>query len=98
MFMRREWLSLILGAVLIAFSLSLLYGPLGPHELLALRRHRRALEAQRTALVERNRKLGTNVQKLRSDNRYLEHLVRRELGYTRSDEIVYKFAPAPPHP
>jgi cell division protein FtsB len=98
MVVRREWLSLILGAVLIVFSLSLLYGPLGPHDLLALRRHRRALEAQRATLVERNRKLGADVQKLRSDNRYLEHLVRRELGFTRSDEIVYKFAAAPAHP
>ncbi len=98
MFVRREWLSLILGALLIVFGLSLMYGPLGPRDLLALRRHRRALEARRAELAARNNQLETNVQKLRSDRRYLEHLVRRELGYTRSDEIVYKFPGAAPAP
>jgi cell division protein FtsB len=98
MFVRREWLSLILGALLIAFCLSLAYGPLGPRDLLALRRHRRALEAERTALARRNAELETNVQNLRSNRAYLEHLIRRELGYARSDEIVYKFADAPAHP
>jgi cell division protein FtsB len=98
MVVRREWLSLILGAVLIAFCLSLLYGPLGPRDLLALRRHRRALEAERSALAQRNEQLETSVLKLRSDRPYLVHLIRRELGYTRPDEIVYKFADAPSHP
>ena len=94
MFVRREWLSLILGALLIVFGLSLMYGPLGPKDLLALRHHRRALEARRAELAARNQQLETNVQKLRSDKRYQEHLVRRELGYTRPDEFVYKFPAA----
>jgi cell division protein FtsB len=95
MVVRREWLSLILGSVLIAFCLSLIYGPLGPRDLLVLRRHRRALEVERSALAQRDEQLETIVQKLRSDRPYLEHLIRRELGYTRPDEIVYKFADAP---
>jgi cell division protein FtsB len=98
MFVRREWLSFILGSVLIAFCLSLVYGPLGPGDLLVLRRHRRALEAERSALAQRNEQLGTIVQKLRSDRPYLEHLIRRELGYARPDEIVYKFAGTSAHP
>jgi cell division protein FtsB len=98
MFVRREWLSFILGSVLIAFCLSLMYGPLGPRDLLVLRRHRRALEAERAALAQRNAQLETIVQKLRSDRPYLEHLIRRELGYTRPDEIVYKFATPPARP
>lgn len=98
MFVRREWLSLTLALVLVSLCLSLIHGPLGPRDLLALRRHRRALEAERSALAQRNERLETSVQKLRSDRPYLERLVRRELGYTRPDEIVYKFADSTAHP
>ena len=91
-YIRREWLSLILGLILILFAVSLFAGPLGPRDLLSLRRHRKALEAQREELLARNATLRTNVQKLTSDNRYLERLIRRELGYSRPNELVYKYA------
>jgi cell division protein FtsB len=91
-YIRREWLSLILGLILFLFALSLFAGPLGPRDLLSLRRHRRALEAHREELLTRNAALRTDVQKLTSDNRYLERLIRRELGYSRPNELVYKYA------
>jgi len=89
---RREWLSLIFGAVLVLLVLSVLAAPLGPKDLLALRRHRSELEARRANLTAENDSFRTNVQKLRSDDRYLQRLIRRELGYARLDELVYKFA------
>jgi cell division protein FtsB len=89
--LRREWLSLILGAILIVLLLSCIWGPLSPHDLGVLQQHRRALEARRAELVVQNAELGTSVQKLRTDRRYLEHLIRRELGYTRPGELVYRF-------
>ncbi len=71
--------------------MSLGLGPLGPGDLIALRAERRALEARRAKLIARNAALGTNVQNLTSNDRYLERVIRRELGFTRPDEIVYKF-------
>jgi cell division protein FtsB len=91
--LRRTWPSLILGLLLIVLVLNCLEGALNPRNLLALRRHRYSLDAQRTQLITENAELGTIVQKLRSDDRYLERLIRRELGYARPDELVYKFAP-----
>jgi len=91
-YIRREWLSLSLGLILILFAVSLFAGPLGPRDLLSLRRHRKALETQREELLARNAALRTDVQKLTSDNRYLERLIRRELGYSRPNELIYKYA------
>ncbi len=90
-YIRREWLSLMLAAVLTVFAISLIIGPLGPRDLLALRAHRRRLEAKREELLANDLTLRTSVQNLQSNDRYLERLVRKELGFTRSDELVYKF-------
>ena len=93
-YIRREWLSFVLGLILILFAVSLFAGPLGPRDLLALRRHQKVLDAKREELLTRNAALRTSVQRLTSDNHYLERLIRRELGYTRPNELVYKYADA----
>jgi hypothetical protein len=64
---------------------------MGPRDLLLLRQRRVELEAKRADLMVRKSELETSVQNLRSNDRYLEHLIRRELGYARPDEMIYKF-------
>ncbi len=64
---------------------------MGPRDLLLLRQRRSDLEAKRADLLVRKAELETNVQNLRSNDRYLEHLIRKELGYARPDEMIYKF-------
>lgn len=91
-YLRRTWPALILTGVLVVLSISCVLGPLGPRDLLILRADSHRLEVRRAALAAENADLGTRVQKLRSDSRYLEHLIRHELGYTRGNELVYKFA------
>jgi cell division protein FtsB len=91
-YIRREWLSFVLGLILVLFGVGLFAGRLGPRDLLQLRQHRKLLEEKREDLLARNASLRTSVQKLTSDDRYLEHLIRRELGYTRPNELVYKYA------
>jgi cell division protein FtsB len=95
---RREWLSVILGAILIALAGGAIAGPLGPHDLAALRSHRTALETRRAELLADNAALKEKIQKLRSDNHYVEGLIRRELGYARPGELVYKFADTADNP
>ncbi|HEY6394165.1 MAG TPA: septum formation initiator family protein [Candidatus Binataceae bacterium] len=90
-YIRREWLSLILAAVLVVLMLDCILGPLGPRDLYNLRHHQALLETKRSQLLARNADLTTNVQRLRSDNRYIEHLIRRELGFARAGEVIYKF-------
>jgi cell division protein FtsB len=94
--LRREWPSLILGAILAALVGNALLGANGPRDLLLLRQRRGQLEVVRAKLMAREAELETNVQNLRSNDRYLEHLIRRELGYVRSDELIYKFTGPPP--
>jgi cell division protein FtsB len=88
---RHQWPSLILGAVLIALVFNGLIGLGGPRDLLVLRRHCTRLALERMRLEARRTKLEALVQNLRSNDRYLEHLIRRELGYARPNELVYKF-------
>ncbi len=90
--LRREWLSLIFGGVLVLLVLSALLGKLGPRDLIALQSHRAALEARRDLLAADNASFRTRIQSLRSNDRYIERLIRRELGYARPDELIYKFA------
>src|SRR5438309_9623641 len=92
LYVRRQWLSLILLLVLIGLLANGLMGHPGPRDLMVLRARGAEFEAQRARLAARNADLRTNVQNLRSDNRFLERLIRQELGYARSDELVYKFA------
>lgn len=81
----------MLGMVLLALLCNALLAAMGPRDLLLLRRRRSELESKRADLVVRKAQLETSVQNLRSNDRYLEHLIRRELGYARPDELVYKF-------
>ena len=92
LYLRREWLSLILGAVLVALVTNCLTGTLGPRDLLALRRHRVQLESTRDRLLVENTQLKARLAKLRSDDTYLQRLIRQELGYARADEFVYLFS------
>src|SRR5260370_31271433 len=95
---RREWLSLIFAGVLVMLILSGVMGSSGPRDLIYMQQHRTALEARRDLLAGENASFRTDIQKLRSDDRYLERLIRRELGYARSDELVYKFSDENAHP
>ena len=78
--------------------LSALLGKQGPRYLVALQSHRAALEKRRNQLAADNAAFRTRIAKLRSDDRYIERLdTRRELGYARPDELVYKFADEDAH-
>jgi cell division protein FtsB len=88
---RRNWLSLMLAAALGGLALDALLGPSGPRDLLILRRHSRLLMAQRDALLIDNATFREKIRRLRSDDTYLEQLIRKELGYVRPGELVYRF-------
>jgi len=92
--LRREWPNLMLTGLLIALMGNGLIAARGPRDLLLLRDRRAQLESKRSELSSQKVQLETSVQNLRSNDRYLEHLIRSELGYARSDELVYKFTAA----
>ena len=70
---------------------SLVFGRDGAASLLALRAERQRLGEEAVALLQQNADLRDRIDRLRTDDRFLESLARRELGFVRPDEIVYRF-------
>jgi cell division protein FtsB len=91
----RNWVALILAIVAVAVVLNCIFAPRGVRDLWMLRQRRLALQAQVRQVALQNAEFETNVQKLRSDQRYLERLVRSQLGFSRPGELVYRFASNP---
>ncbi len=70
---------------------SVLIGEHGIAHLLRLRAERRALGQTAFGLMERDAHLREEIQRLRTDDLYLEGLARRQLGLVRPNESVYRF-------
>ncbi|MBF6567537.1 MAG: septum formation initiator family protein [Candidatus Binataceae bacterium] len=89
--LRRGGLTLILVIVVVALAIDCVVGPLGLRDLIALRHDQTQLEATRDKLALENSRLAKRIDRLKTDDRYLERLIRRELGYARPDELVYRY-------
>ena len=96
--LRRNWPSLIPGALLAGLLGSSLRPDQGPRLLLSLTQLRVGLTAENQALRDQNAQLELRLAKLQSDDPYLERLIRQEFGYARPDEFVYHFRSAEPAP
>jgi cell division protein FtsB len=90
--LRRQWLTIALGAIAVALAFDFAIGPLGLRDLMALRARRTQLEATHRQLLNSNAALKLKLERLSSDNGYLERRIREQLGYVRPDELVYRFA------
>jgi len=70
----------------------------GDHGLLHLRRlqaEQHSLDQTAVQMQQRNQALGERIQRLQSDERYIERLARERLGLVKPGEIVYRVtAPA----
>lgn len=89
-------LNSILGGLLGTLIVGFIVGRDGPRDLLSLSRHRARQMAENEALRTENAQLEKQIGKLRSDDAYVQRMIRTELGYTRPDEFVYHFH-APEH-
>ncbi|HLW69279.1 MAG TPA: septum formation initiator family protein [Candidatus Binataceae bacterium] len=96
--LRRNWPSLIPAVLLAGLIGSGLRPSQGPRLLLSLSQRRARLTAENNALREQNAHLERQVARLRSDDAYLQRLIRDEFGYARADEFVYHFHAAAPVP
>ena len=90
--LRRELLTLILGIALVVVCLNCVFAPHGLRDLLVLRHHRTRLEAEREDEQGKNRDLQATIEKLQSDDNYLQRLIRKELGFAKPNELIYRFA------
>lgn len=90
--LRREALTLILGVALVVVCLNCVMAPHGVRDLLVLRHARAGLEAERERVQAENRDLQSTIVKLQSDDAYLQRLIRKELGFARPNELIYRFS------
>lgn len=88
---RRLWPSLLLGAILAALLGNCILGPQGPLDLLTLTRRRGELAAKNADLVAQNAELQEEIAKLQSDPVFIKKMIRKELGYSQSNEFIYRF-------
>lgn len=85
-------MNLILALVLILLVLDCLINPLGMRDLAILRQDRLQMVAKRDQMLAEKSQHETTIALLRSDDAYLQRLIREELGYVRPDELIYRFA------
>ena len=88
-------LTMALVAAIVLVLCSLMLAKDGVPSLLALRRERQRLGEQAVALLQQNATLREQIHRLRTDDRFLAVLARRELGFVGSDEVVYRFRRPP---
>jgi len=91
-YLRRQWLTLVLAAACGLLTLDFAIGPLGMRDLMTLRERRAQLETVHRKLLTSNAALKLKLGRLGHDDSYLERRIREQLGYVRPDELVYRFA------
>jgi cell division protein FtsB len=85
-------LNLILLIVLALIAFDCLVNPAGLWDLTVLRRDRTQLEETRNRLQIENAQRKETIDRLHTDDAYLQRLIHQELGYVRPDELIYRFA------
>jgi len=92
--LRVVWLPTVLG-VYVLLGLSIVFGGWGLLHLRGLAQEQAALEAAVFARLRESQALRVCMQRLETDDTFLEHIAREEFGFVRPDDIVYRFdAPA----
>jgi cell division protein FtsB len=89
---RSQWLTVLLMMVVAGSVLDGSFGSSGPRDLLVLRQRSTTLANERDTLVSDNTALRERIVRLKSDDAYLQQLIRQELGYARPGEFVFRFA------
>ena len=86
----RFW-ALVGGLLVAAFVGAALFGGGGVARHEKLKRELVDLEGRNQHLESENRRLAREAEALRHDERYIEHVIRDELGWVAADEMVVIF-------
>jgi len=78
----------VAGLILLVFAA--VYGEHGLIHLLRMRSEQRELEHTAFDLQQQNERLRERIQRLQSDDHYLEKLARERLGLVRKGEMLYR--------
>jgi cell division protein FtsB len=80
-------------ALFFAFIIAWLgFGERGFIHLYRMEKDRQAYAEKIEQLREKNRELLEEIERLRSDDKYIESLARREFDLIKDDEVLYRFS------
>ena len=82
------------GALLVGYALiatSTLVGERGLLHLWKLQQQQRELQAEVFTLLRENEDLRTRIERLQSDDKFLEKVARETLKFSRQGEVVFLF-------
>jgi cell division protein FtsB len=80
---------------LLLFVVAAVWGDHGLMDMLRLRTQQRDQEQTASALQQRNHQLRERIERLRTDDGYLEQLARERLGLVKKGEVIYRVIPPP---
>lgn len=92
----QHWPVYLLGALIILLSLVTIVGERGALHLWRLRGEKSRLDEQNYRLQKENAALRQRIQRIRTDDAYLEKLAREELNLVLPGEVIYRFQRVPP--
>ena len=77
-------------AVLVLCAVSAVFGSGGVIHLRRLQAQQAEVEATAYAMTQRNARLRAHLDRLETDDAYLEKVVRERLGWIKPGEVVYR--------
>lgn len=77
-------------ALSLAFIFVILFSENGLLDLIRMKRQVRNIEAVSKSLAEENARLKREIEKLKTDDKYLEEMARKRFGFIREGEKVYR--------
>lgn len=85
----KGWI-IVWSAAIVLFLLSAIFGERGLVHLVRLESEQRELEGTAFTLQQRNDQLRRRIDRLQSDDRYIERLARERLGLVKKGEVIYR--------
>ena len=90
----RTFLIVLLAVFNIALLGKVIWGQTGLLEYKSLKQQLAELQTRSKLLDIENLNLSNEIRMLKTDNNYMEKVIRRQLHFLRDNEIVYIFEPA----
>ncbi len=81
----------LVALVLFNILLVIVFGDRGLVEVSRLKAERSQLSRDNRELTEKNLALHREIERLKSDPAYIEHIARQELGMIGRDEVIIRF-------
>jgi cell division protein FtsB len=89
---RKRLLRIALSVIVIAFVWLAFAPGRGMFHLHQQSKHLAALEAESQKLVQHNSDISRDIERLQSDDEYLEQVAREEHGMLKDNEMVFDFS------